>query len=272
MTNCPHLPGIRMNITPEVTPIPCLKDNYAYLLRCPSTGLTGVVDPSAAQPLIKVLRDKGWGLDYIFNTHHHWDHIGGNEELKKQFPSIRIFGHQSDQGRIPGQTDGVQDGQVIGFGAFDGFVIHNPGHTTGAITYVWGNAAFTGDTLFAGGCGRIFEGSPQDMYFSLHQKIGLLPPETRLYFGHEYTENNLQFSLDVEPTNHKARVLLKEVSKLRSEGKFTTPSTISQEFATNPFMRTTELEIQKKVRELEPDADLSPVSVFRVLREYKNHF
>ena len=102
-----------MNKTTEVTPIPCLKDNYAYLLRCPSTGLTGVVDPSAAHPVLKVLRDEGWGLDYIFNTHHHWDNIGGNEELKKQFPSTRIFGHQSDEERIPGLTDGVQDGQVI---------------------------------------------------------------------------------------------------------------------------------------------------------------
>ena len=261
-----------MNVAPEVTPIPCLKDNYAYLLRCPSTGQTGVVDPSAAQPILKVLRDRGWGLDYIFNTHHHWDHVGGNEELKQEFPSVRIFGHQSDEGRIPGLTDGVQDGQVIGFGDLNGFVIHNPGHTTGAITYVWGDAAFTGDTLFAAGCGRIFEGSPQDMYSSLHQKIGSLPPETRLYFGHEYTEKNLEFSLDVEPNNQKTDVLLKEVRKIRAEGKFTTPSTISQEFATNPFMRTQELEIQKRVRELEPDADLSPVSVFRVLREYKNRF
>jgi hydroxyacylglutathione hydrolase len=261
-----------MNAAPEVTPIPCLKDNYAYLLRCPSTGQTGVVDPSAAQPILKVLRDRGWGLDYIFNTHHHWDHVGGNEELKQQFPSVRIFGHQSDEGRIPGLTDGVQDGQVVGLGTLNGFVIHNPGHTTGAITYVWGDAAFTGDTLFAAGCGRIFEGSPQDMYSSLHQKIGSLPPETRLYFGHEYTEKNLEFSLNVEPNNHKADVLLKEVRKIRAEGKFTTPSTISQEFATNPFMRTQEFEIQKRVRELEPDADLSPVSVFRVLREYKNRF
>ncbi|MEC8260479.1 MAG: hydroxyacylglutathione hydrolase [SAR324 cluster bacterium] len=261
-----------MNAAPEVTPIPCLKDNYAYLLRCPSTEQTGVVDPSVAQPVLKVLRDRGWDLDYIFNTHHHWDHVGGNEELKQEFPSVRIFGHQSDEGRIPGLTDGVQDGQVIGFGDLNGIVIHNPGHTKGAITYVWGDAAFTGDTLFAAGCGRIFEGSPQDMYSSLHQKIGSLPPETRLYFGHEYTEKNLEFSLDVEPNNHKSDVLLKEVRKIRAEGKFTTPSTISQEFATNPFMRTQELDIQKRVRELEPDADLSPVSVFRVLREYKNRF
>ncbi len=102
-----------MNAAPEVTPLPCLKDNYAYLLRCPSTGQTGVVDPSVAQPVLKELRDRGWGLDYIFNTHHHWDHVGGNEELKQEFPSVRIFGHQSDEGRIPGLTDGVQDGQVI---------------------------------------------------------------------------------------------------------------------------------------------------------------
>ena len=198
--------------------------------------------------------------------------MAGNEELKQEFPSVLIFGHQSDEGRIPGLTNGVKDGQVIVFGDLNGFVIHNPGHTAGAITYVWGDAAFTGDTLFAAGCGRIFEGSPQDMYSSLHQKIGSLPPETRLYFGHEYTEKNLEFSLDVEPNNHKADVLLKEVRKIRAEGKFTTPSTISQEFATNPFMRTQELDIQKRVRELEPDADLSPVSVFRVLREYKNRF
>ena len=157
-----------MNAAPEVTSIPCLKDNYAYLLRCPSTGQTGVVDPSFAQPVLKVLRDRGWGLDYIFNTHHHWDHVGGNEELKQEFPSVRIFGHQSDEGRIPGLTDGVQDGQVIGFGDLNGFVIHNPGHTTGAITYVWGDAAFTGDTLFAAGCGRIFAGPYRKSALAAH--------------------------------------------------------------------------------------------------------
>jgi hydroxyacylglutathione hydrolase len=261
-----------MKAIPHVIPIACLKDNYAYLLHCPVTGQIGVVDPSTAAPVLKALQDKEWGLNFIFNTHHHWDHVGGNEELKRKFPGVRIFGHQSDEGRVPGQTDGVQDNQVVQLGACGGFVLHNPGHTTGAITYVWGDVAFTGDTLFAAGCGRIFEGSPQDMYYSLHQKIGSLPPKTRLYFGHEYTEKNLEFSLDVEPSNREARKLLRKVRQLRSAGRFTTPSTISQEFATNPFLRTEEPEIRRRARELEPNINLNPVTIFRVLRDYKNRF
>ena len=261
-----------MKAVPQVVPVPCLKDNYAYLIRCPETGLVGVIDPSEAAPILQELKERNWTLSAIFNTHHHWDHVGGNQELKTRFPDLRVYGFVSDRGRIPEQTEFLEDNQPVQFGACGGFILHNPGHTTGAITYVWGNTAFTGDTLFAAGCGRVFEGSPQEMLTSLQQKIAALPAETKLYFGHEYTQKNLEFALNIEPENPKIKARWTEVQVLRQQGKFTTPTTVALEWETNPFLRTDQPEVQESVRKLEPDNDLLPASVFHALREYKNRF
>ena len=140
----------------EIVTIPCLQDNFAYLLICQKTGEAAIVDPSEADPVQKEINYQNVKLTTILNTHHHWDHVGGNKELKSDFPDLKIYGHSSDRGRIPEQTEFLEDGDHVMFGEQSGSFLYNPGHTLGAITYLFGEAAFTGDTLFAAGCGRIF--------------------------------------------------------------------------------------------------------------------
>lgn len=256
----------------KVVPIPCLKDNYAYLIICPSTGSCGVVDPSQAAPVLRTVTDHHVDLVAIFNTHHHWDHVGGNEELLSVYPNLSVYGHESDRGRIPGQTMFLKDQQPIALGLLNGHVTHNPGHTTGALTYYFEDAAFTGDTMFAAGCGRLFEGSAEQMYQSLNQIIGSHPKETKVYFGHEYTENNLRFALSVEPNNAALTARLEQTQAKRASGDLTTPSTLADEWATNPFMRWQSSDIQNTVKQIEPDNDLQPASVLRVIRALKDKF
>ncbi len=256
----------------EVIPIPCLKDNYAYLLICPDTREAAVVDPSEAPPVQQALQDHQAQLVAIFNTHHHWDHVGGNEALFAAFPGIRVYGHASDQGRIPQQTEFLEEGNTVEFGSQSGAITHNPGHTTGAISYIFGDSVFTGDTLFAAGCGRLFEGTAEDLHRSLNKQIGRLPDSTRVWFGHEYTARNLEFALEVEPGNATARRKLAEVRTLRNAGRFTTPSTLRSERETNPFMRCSSPEIRERVLQEDPGNDLSEVAVLRVLRSLKDQF
>ncbi len=256
----------------EVIPIPCLKDNYAYLLICPDTREAAVVDPSEADPVRDAIRQHQVKLVAIFNTHHHWDHVGGNEALFAEFPELRVYGHASDQGRIPQQTEFLEEGGTVTFGNQSGTITHNPGHTTGAISYIIGDSVFTGDTLFAGGCGRLFEGTPEQMHRSLNKQIGSLPDSTRVWFGHEYTARNLEFALQVEPGNTTVRRKLAEVHTLRNAGRYTTPSTLRSERETNPFMRCSSPEIRERVLQEDPGNDLSEVAVLRVLRSLKDQF
>jgi len=256
----------------KVYPVPCLRDNYAYVLVCPETNEAAVVDPSEAPPVIEAVEKLDVALTAILNTHHHWDHVNGNEALLEKYPNLKVFGHASDRGRIPGQTEFLEEGDAVRFGAQSGTITHNPGHTTGAVTFYFGQNAFTGDTLFAAGCGRLFEGTPADMHVSLNQKIGGHDPETKLYFGHEYTANNLKFALSVEPGNQKAREKLARVEALRAKGEYSTPTTLAEEWDTNPFMRCDSLEIQEAVRRADPGNDLAPVSVLRVVRQLKDQF
>ena len=171
------------------------------MLICPITGDAAVVDPSEADPVRKEIKRQNVKLTAILNTHHHWDHVGGNKELKADCPDLKIYGHSSDRGRIPEQTEFQKEGDQVQFGEQSGSFLHNPGHTSGAITYLFGKTAFTGDTLFAAGGGRLFEGTPEQMHDSLNNRIGKLTDRTELYFGHEYTENNLRFALSVESGN-----------------------------------------------------------------------
>lgn len=256
----------------KVVPIPCLKDNYAYLVICEDTGGCGVVDPSEAEPVLRAIQEHHVDLVAIFNTHHHWDHVGGNAALLDVYPNLNVYGHVSDKGRIPGQTVFLKDQQPIALGLLSGHITHNPGHTTGAITYYFNDAAFTGDTLFAAGCGRLFEGNAADMYTSLNQAIGGNAPTTKLYFGHEYTENNLRFALSVEPNNIAVQQKLKKVQALRAQNMETTPTTLAEEWATNPFMRCDSKDIQATVRQHDPDNSLEPSEVLRVIRHLKDHF
>ncbi len=256
----------------KVHPVPCLQDNYAYVIVCPDTNKAAVVDPGEGPPVIDALERLGVEPEAILNTHHHWDHVNGNQALLRRWPDLRVYGHASDRGRIPGQTEFLEEGDAVRVGGLTGGITHNPGHTTGAVTYYFEDSAFTGDTLFAAGCGRLFEGSPADMYTSLNQKIGGHAGETKVYFGHEYTAANLRFALSVEPGNEKARAKLARVEALRAAGEYSTPSTLAEEWDTNPFMRCDSPEIRDAVSRRDPGSDLAPVSVLGAVRRFKDQF
>jgi hydroxyacylglutathione hydrolase len=222
----------------QVSIIPCLKDNYAYLVRREGATLCAVVDACEAEPIERALDELGLPLGAILSTHHHADHVGGNEALVRRFPGIPVFGSAHDRGRIPAQNQFVDEADTIDVVGLSFRCLLIPGHTLGAVAYVGHGAVFTGDTLFAAGCGRLFEGTPAMMYESLHQKLGALPDETLVYFGHEYTANNLRLAAVVEPDNPHVRQRAERVAASRSRGEFTAPSTIAEERLTNPFMRS----------------------------------
>lgn len=256
----------------KVTPIPCLNDNYAYLITCTETGETAVVDPSESAPVIQALRKEGLTPSAIFNTHHHWDHIGGNLDLIKAFPNLNVYGHKSDEKRIDGQNQKLDHGDTVKLGNLEAKVLFNPGHTSGAISYHIEDSVFTGDTLFGAGCGRLFEGNPKMMNNSLNTVLASLPKETKVYFGHEYTQANLLFAITVEPENKAIREKMAKVDKAMKNGEFTTPSTIAEELEINPFMRVQTDSVKAHVAMTHPDNDLSPEEVFRIIRDEKNVF
>jgi hydroxyacylglutathione hydrolase len=256
----------------RVFTIPCFADNFAYLVVCAETGAAAVVDPSDPSPVLEEIERQGVSLVSIFNTHHHLDHVAGVEDLVRKFPGVRVFGHGSDQGRIPCQNEFLEDGDRITLGNIQGRVIHTPGHTSGAVSYFLEDAVFTGDTLFAAGCGRLFEGTPEQMYASLDRKIGSAPLSTRVFFGHEYTEQNLAFALTVEPGNAARNERTRRVRDARKAGQTTTPTSLEIERGTNPFLRCDSPEIRETVRQQDPGNDLTPVSVFRALRAMKDRF
>jgi hydroxyacylglutathione hydrolase len=250
-----------------------LRDNYAYLVVCEETNRAAVVDPSEAQPVVAAIEAEGVELVAIWNTHHHWDHTGGNEKLIAAIDGLEVIGHVSDEGRIPGQTRRVDHGDEVTLGeSISAAIIHNPGHTSGAISYYIGDpgVVFTGDTLFAGGCGRVFEGTPAQMTSSL-DKLAALPPETRVYCGHEYTASNLRFAAAVEPNNQALAERRREVDALRADNRPTVPYTIEIDLATNPFLRVREAEVIAAAREHGAEAD-EPAQVFAAIRSWKNNF
>jgi len=222
--------------------VPCLSDNYAYLLHDSATGAVGIVDPSEAPPVLAALERHGWKLTHILNTHHHFDHTGGNLPLKEA-TGATIIGPKADAHRIPGIDLGVGEGDTVTFGSQTAEVFDIPAHTSGHIA-LWfkdAKAVFTGDTLFAMGCGRLFEGTPAQM-FSAMRKLEALPSDTRVYCGHEYTESNGRFALTVEPDNAELLRNMEAVRATRAKGEPTIPSTIALERATNPFMRARTVE------------------------------
>jgi hydroxyacylglutathione hydrolase len=214
----------------RVLPIPCLTDNYAYLVIDGNNA--AIVDPSAHEPVLEVIAREKVKPVAIWLTHHHWDHIGGVEGIIAAHPDIAVVTHTSDSARVPNATKLVDDGDVVSLGNLRAKVLHNPGHTLGAISY-WiedgDGAVFTGDTLFGAGCGRVFEGTPEMMFASLN-KLAALPPTTRVYFGHEYTAANLKFALHVEPNNEAVAARMERIATP------STPSTIADERTTNPFL------------------------------------
>ena len=254
-------------MTLEIQQIPALRDNYIYLLREPKSGAVGAVDPSVAGPVLDALKARGLKLTHVINTHHHPDHTGGNLELKAATGAI-VVGPLADRARIPGIDVAVGDGDSFKFGEEAATVFDVPGHTRGHIAYWFkdSQALFCGDTLFLMGCGRLFEGTPQQMWNSLG-KLKTLPPATRVYCGHEYTQANARFALTVESKNAALIARAKQVDALRAEGKSTVPGTMADELATNPFLRTDQPALQQTM-----GAPGDPVATFAAIRKAKDNF
>ncbi len=230
--------------------IPCLQDNYSYLIIDESNNSACVVDPSESQPIINFLENKNINLKYILNTHHHYDHIGGNQELKKKYGSI-VVGFKADSKRIPGIDMLLEDNQIWKAENFIAKIIHIPGHTTGHICFHFfkEKLAFTGDTLFSLGCGRLFEGTYAEMFNSLN-KIKSLPEKTKIYCGHEYTLNNAKFCIEQDPHNRNLKKKLDEIKKKIKDGLPTIPSTIKDELNCNIFLKAKDLKTFSKLRDL----------------------
>ena len=230
--------------------IPCLQDNYSYLIIDDDNNSACVVDPGEAKPIVDYLKNKNIKLRYILNTHHHFDHIGGNEYLKKKFGSI-VVGFKKDINRIPEIDVLLEDNQIWKAENFEAKIIHIPGHTSGHICFHFfqEKLVFTGDTLFSLGCGRIFEGTYKEMFESLN-KIKSLPEETKVYCGHEYTLSNLKFCIKYNPENRNLKKKAENIKKKIDNGLPTIPSTIKDELECNIFLRANDLESFSKLRDL----------------------
>ncbi len=254
----------------RIVTVPCLKDNYAYLVICEATNHAAVVDPSEADPVVAAVEREGVQLKAIWNTHHHWDHTGGNKALVAKHADLEVVAHVSDKGRVDGQTAFVDEGDTVTIGEVSAAIIFNPGHTSGAISFYVAEpgAVFTGDTLFAGGCGRLFEGTPAQMQDSL-QRLTELPEDTQIYCGHEYTASNLRFAAAVEPNSTALAQRRAQVDELRAQNKPTVPFSVAEERATNPFVRVRDADVIASARANGATSD-EPAEILRAVREWKN--
>lgn len=256
----------------DIIRLPALSDNYIFLLHDRHSNTAAVVDPAEAQPVLQCLKQLGADLVAIFNTHHHADHVGANQQLIKHWPRLCVYGGAEDRGRIPGQQVFLKEGDRVEFADKEAEIFFVPGHTRAHIAYYFAPTAgedtgdlFCGDTLFAGGCGRLFEGTPAQMVNSL-TKLRNLPDNTRVWCAHEYTLNNLKFALTVEPNNLDLQNRYEKVERDRSSGEATIPSLLGIEKLTNPFLRWDVRELQSQIGSQEP------ARVFGRLRGMKDLF
>jgi len=252
----------------QIELVPLLKDNYAYLLHDKATGATAVVDPSEGKPVLAVARARGWRISHVLSTHHHWDHTGGNLEIK-QATDCMVVGPGYDYDRIPGIDAGIEEGDRLALGGAVAEILFIPGHTRGHIAFWFPeeHAVLCGDTLFSLGCGRMFEGTAEQMWSSL-DKLRRLPPETRVYCGHEYTQANARFAMTIEPLNPALVMRQRRVDEARAAGRATIPSTMAEECAANPFLRADEPAVAAAVGL----AGADPVAVFAEVRRRKDNF
>ena len=252
----------------EVHQFPCLEDNYGYLAHDPDSGFTATIDTPEVESIERALKEKGWQLTHILNTHHHFDHAGGNLELKEKTDAV-IIGPRADSKRIPGIDIQLGNGDVYLFGKHEMTVFETPGHTSGHCVYHFAGSdiIFVGDTLFALGCGRLFEGTPEQMWDSI-QKLLALPDKTIVYCAHEYTQANAQFALSVEPQNKELSERAAEIDKLRADNQPTVPTSIGLERRTNPFMRPNSIALRETIGLM----DGTDVEVFAETRQRKDNF
>ena len=255
-------------MTLEIHSLPVLNDNYVYLLREPKSGAVAAVDPSVAAPVIEALDRLGWTLTHILNTHHHWDHTGGNLELKERTGCV-VVGPKADEARIPGIDVAVGENARYRFGNEEAQIFDIPGHTSGHIAFYFpeSKALFCGDTLFSLGCGRLFEGTPPQMWNSL-LKLRRLPGDTQVYCGHEYTQANARFALTIDPANKALKTLAAQAAGLRHQDLPTIPSLLSDECTANPFLRADDPGLARALNMETAD----PASVFAEIRRRKDAF
>ncbi len=256
----------------EIYRIPVLTNNYIFLLHDPENNTSAVIDPAEAKPVLAYLEKLDAKLVAIFNTHHHWDHVGGNEELLRKFPQARVYGGVEDRGRIPGQQVYLQEGEHVTFANRKAEIFFVPGHTKGHIAYYFPptntetvGELFCGDTIFAGGCGRLFEGTPTQMVNSLG-KLRKLPEETRIWCAHEYTLTNFEFALTITPDNPNIQNRYQEVKQAREKQEATIPTWLGVEKQTNLFLQWDDPALQSAM------GVSDPVRTFARLRGKKDQF
>lgn len=247
-----------------------VNDNYAWLIIDDDARVMAVVDPADPDAITAALADEDARLTHILTTHHHWDHAGGNAEMKRRHPDARVVGYAPDARRIPAINHPVDAGDTIEIGTLRAEVLALPGHTRGSIAYRFpdpdGDALFSGDTLFIAGCGRLFEGDAAQMHHSINTVLAALPDDTRIYCGHEYTVANLEFAHHIEPENPHVQAALATARALRARGQPTAPGRLAGERHHNPYFRVADPALQRAL------GTTDPVATFAALREAKNHY